>query len=133
MNNPGSHVLFAGAIGAALAAQAQTAITDLEGMLGVTLIAQLLGGTAGTSIVALVQTSLDGGATWFDVARFDFANTAGVKYANLSGTVSKAIIAYAALAAEGVNDGLVGDQFRAVITSVGTYTNTTLSVRIEAR
>jgi hypothetical protein len=56
-----------------------------------------------------------------------------VRYANLSGLTPKSNVAYAALASAGVNDGLLGNQLRVVITSVGTYANTTLSVRASLR
>ena len=41
--------------------------------------------------------------------------------------------AYAALAAEGVYDGVLGDQLRAVITTTGTYTSTTFNIRAAVR
>jgi len=130
----GTYTLAALSITTAQASSAQTAITDLDGMSAANLVAELLGGTGGTTVVALVQTTLDNGATWYDVARFDF-NTAdsppaeGVKFCVVEAESAKAITAYAALAVEGVNDGLLGNQLRAVITSTGTYTNTALAVR----
>ena len=51
----------------------------------VTLLAELLGATGGTSISALVQTSLDGGSVWLDVARFDFTTSAAKKWCVLQG------------------------------------------------
>lgn len=134
MNAPGSFTLFAAQITAALAAQAQTAIEDLDGMLSMSLVARFVYGSGGTSVAALVQTSLDGGTTWFDIARFDFTTSSATKCANLSGLTYKAAAAYASLSAEGQNDGLLGPMVRAVITSVGTYAGgTLLDLRMVAR
>lgn len=134
MDNPGSFVLFAGGITTALSSQAQTAIEDLEGMLSATLVARFVYGSSGTSVAALVQTSLDGGTNWIDIARFDFTTSSATKYANLSGLTYKAAAAYASLSAEGQNDGLLGPMVRAVITSVGTYAGgTLLDLRMVAR
>ncbi len=133
MVTPGVYVLAATAITTALTNSAQTAITSLDGMSSANLVAELLGGTAGTTIVGLVQTSFDG-TVWLDVARFDFNTadsppTAGKKYCVLQTNAAKSVTEYAALAVEGMNDGLLGDRLRAVLTSTGTYTDTTLSIR----
>lgn len=134
MNAPGAYTLFAGQITAALSAQAQTPIEDLEGALSASLVARFLYGSGGTSVAALVQTTLDGGTIWYDIARFDFTTASATKYANLSGLTYKAAGAYAALGSEGQNDGLLGPMFRAVITSVGTYGGgTLLDLRMVAR
>lgn len=107
--------------------------TDLGGMTAVTLEASFLYGSGGTSCSAVAQTTFDGGTTWRDIARFDFTTASATKHCNLEGMLSKAVTPYAALASEGVYDGVLGDQLRAVITSVGTYVNTLLSVRASVR
>jgi len=121
------------AITTALSAQAQTAVEDLDGMTAVTLEAVFGYGSGGTSCSVVVQTSLDGGSNFRDIARFDFTTASATKLANLSGLLSKAVTAYAALGSEGVLDGILGDALRVVVTSVGTYANTTLSVRASVR
>ncbi len=131
---PGSFVLFAAGITAELSAQAQTAIDGLEGMLAASLVAKLTYGSGGTTIVAVVQTSIDDGTTWYDVARFDFETESAIKYANLSGLTVKGITDLLALDAEGVTDGVLGPQIRAVITSSGIYGGgTLLDLRMVAR
>ncbi len=133
MENPGLYTLFAGEITTALTNEASEAIVDLDGMNAVSLVAKLGYGSGGTSIAAKVQVSLDG-TTWLDVARFDFTTASATKVANLSGLTAKSAAAYAALGSEGVNDGLLGDRLRAVITSVGTYAGgTTLDIRAAVR
>lgn len=134
MNNPNPYVLFNAAITVALSAQAQTAIADLEGMTAMSLVAVFTYSSGGTSVAALVQTSIDGGTSWLDIARFDFTTASARKFANLSGLTYKAAGALASLSAEGQNDGLLGPRVRAVITSVGTYgAGTTLDLRMVAR
>lgn len=132
MNNPGAYTLAAAQITTALVGQTQTAIDDLDGMSAITLTAELAYGSGGTSASAVVQSTLDG-VTWFDIARFDFTTASAKKWCVLQGLAAKAVTAYAALDAEGVNDGLLGTQLRAVLTTVGTYVNTVLSVRVSVR
>lgn len=134
MNNPGSYVLCAQQITAALSAQAQTPIEDLEGMLSMSLVARFAWGSGGTSVAALIQGSPDAGTNWLDLCRFDFTTSSAIKTANLSGLTYKAAGAYATLSAEGQNDGLMLPMVRAVITSVGTYGGgTLLDLRMVAR
>lgn len=133
MDNPGVYTLAAMDITTALTSSAQTAIDDLDGMTAVTLDVSFAYGSGGTSCSVTVQTTFDGGTSWRDIARFDFTTSTAIKQCNLEGLLSKDVTAYAALAAEGVNDGVLGDQLRAVVTSVGTYATTTLSVRASVR
>ncbi len=58
-----------------------------------------------------------------------------MKQCNLSGLLSKAIADYAPLGANSVNDGILGDQLQATISSVGTFTGIggTLTLRAVAR
>lgn len=134
MNNSGAFLLFAGQITAALSAQQQTPIEDLEGMLSASIVARFLYGSGGTTCNAVIETTLDGGTIWYSVARFDFTTSTAAKYANLSGLTAKGATALGALGSEGVADGLLGPMVRAVITSTGTYAGgTLLDVRMVAR
>lgn len=133
MENPDTYTLAALAVTAPLTASAQTATEGLDGISAVTIEARFAYGSGGTTCAAVVQTSFDGGTTWIDIARFDFTTASATKVANLSGHLSKAVSAYTALAAEGVFDGVLSDMLRAVITSTGTYVNTTISVRAAVR
>ena len=60
-------------------------------------------------------------------------SSSGVIGPSHQGDAAKAIASYVALSSEGVNDGLISDRLRAVISSVGIYTNTTLSIRAAVR
>lgn len=127
------YTLAALGITAALTAQAQTPIDDLDGMTAVSLEVAFLYGSGGSTAKVWVQTTFDDGVTWRDIAEFDFTTASATKVANLSGLLSKAVTAYAALATEGVMDGVLGDRLRAVVTTTGTYVNTTLAVRASVR
>jgi hypothetical protein len=129
MDAPGIYTLASKAITTALTANEQTAIVDLDGMEAANLIFEFLYGSGGTTAMALVQTSFDGGTTWLDIARADFTTAAAKKYCNLQAIAAKAMTTYAALSSEGLNDGLLGNRLRCVITTTGTYVNTTLAVR----
>lgn len=133
MDNAGTFTLAALAIGAAKTLSLLTPITDLDGMQAVTLEANFQYGSSGTTCSAIVATTLDGGTTWRQIARFDFTTATAVKVANLNGHLSKAVTAYVDLASEGVLDGILGDQLAVYLVSTGTYVNTTLSVRASVR
>lgn len=132
MINAGVFTLGAPQITVAQTAAVLTTIGNLDGMTAVTLEAAFLYGSGGTSCSAVVQTTLDG-TSWRDIARFDFTTASATKHCNLEGLLSKGVTPYASLGAEGVYDGVLGNQLRAVITSVGVYANTVLSVRASVR
>lgn len=129
MDDPGiKNILAPTEITVALSAQAFTAAENCDGISGFNLVVKLAGAIGGSTISAVVQTSFDGGNTWYDIARFEFTTSAITKFAVLQTNAAKGITSYVALDSEGVNDGLLGDDFRAVITSTGTYSGTTLSI-----
>ncbi|ANM12051.1 hypothetical protein [Rhizobium sp. N324] len=85
-------------------------------------------GSGGTSVDAYVQTSLDGGATWIDIAEFNFTTSAATKIFNLSALTAKTTAAVptdGSLAANTAVDGILGSQFRLKVVSVGTYAGAT--------
>lgn len=80
--------------------------------------------SAATSVTAYVQSTLDGGLTWFDVVAFQFTTSSGIKLANLRRTTAVTTIAAptdGSLTANTCVDGLLGDQLRVKWVSVGTY------------
>jgi hypothetical protein len=93
-------------------------------------------GSGGTSVKAWVQTSLDGGESWIDIANFAFATTSAKKVANLSSLTPVSTLytpTDGSLADNTVKDGILGPMFRVKTTSVGTYAGgTTLDVHIVA-
>lgn len=92
--------------------------------------------SGGTTAKAYVQTSLDGGSTWIDVASFAFALTGATKVSKVSvyaATAAALTPTDGALADNTILDGILGDQFRIKIISVGIYAGTTLAVSAVAK
>lgn len=136
MLNPGDYSLVDLSLTTALAAQAQTPIQNLEGMLAVTIDFKFSYGSGGTTCKCWVQVSSDDGQTWKDIACRAFTTSSDTKTINLSGLtpVTTAITPTdGAMADNTVQDGVLGSLMRAKITSTGTYSNTLLSVKISAR
>lgn len=133
MENPGIYTLAALQISAAMSLKLLTPTTGLDGMTACNLEANFQYGSGGSTCSAIVATSFDGGTFWRHVARFDFTTAALVKTANLSCILTRTVGAYADLAAEGINDSLLGDRLAVYLVSTGVYVNTTLSVRVAAR
>lgn len=115
---------------------AQTAIPGFGEPIGVELDAHFTYGSGGTSVDAYVQTSTDGGATWWDIANFHFTTATANTYQNLVGSTAvnaSANLANLSIAANTSINGLLGDRYRVVMTTVGTYANTTLAINITPR
>lgn len=89
--------------------------------------------SGGTTAKVWVQTSLDGGLTWFDIANFAFTTASASK---VSACVLNPATPLAAgttpalgtLADNTVLNGVLGDQFRTFLTTTGTYVGATLAV-----
>lgn len=111
-------------------------VDDLEGMTGVTLSLRFLYGQGGASVKAWVQTSLDQGATWLDIACAVFATATKTAVFNLSAVTPQTNVVTptdATLADNSAQDGVLGDRLRVKVTSTGTYSNTSLSCRAIVR
>jgi len=77
-----------------------------------------------TSITAHVQTSLDGGQSWWDIACVQFTTASGAKYMACAGGegVSAAVnLSDGSLSANTAIDGFLGDRFRVKWVSAGDY------------
>lgn len=135
MDNPGCFNLADLQIGAATAAAGspQTATVNLDGMTATTLDFDFSYGSGGSTCSAVVQTSLNGGTKWRDIARKDFATTSETWNCNLEGLLSKGMTQYVPLASTGVYDGVLGNQLRCVVISTGTYVGTMLTVIASVR
>jgi len=96
-----------------------------------TLQANFIYGSGGTSADAYVQTSIDGGLTWIDVAEFHFTTSPARALYNLNSATSVTTQYTAtdgALSANTSKDGIFGSQWRVKYTTVGTYGATTLRI-----
>jgi hypothetical protein len=86
--------------------------------------ANFVTGGGGATVTAFVQTSLDGGATWADVACFGFTTSSAVKIFNLSTTAavtSPITPTSGGLSANTAISGVMGNMWRALLTTTGTY------------
>ena len=131
--------LYSATITAAITAVGQTAVIGLPGTKELHLHANFTYGSGGTSADVWVQTSLDNGVTWVDVANFRFTTASGRKVSVVVSNPATPLTAgtvpgSGALAANTVLNGILGDQFRALVTTVGTYAGgTTLALDMVAK
>lgn len=132
MNNAGVYILGSPQLSVLPTSSLLTPILNLEGMTAVSLECNLLGALGGSTLVVIVSTSFDL-TLWRHIARFDFTTGSLIKIANLSGLLSKAVGSYADLAAEGVNDGLLGRALALTLIRTGTYTAGQIVVNASVR
>lgn len=83
-------------------------------------------GSGGTSADVWVQSSLDFGVTWFDIANFHFLLASLRKGSAVVADPAtpfpvNTTLTSGALAANTVLNGLIGDRLRALVTTVGVY------------
>lgn len=136
MRNPGDYSLCDQAITTALSSVALTPVQDLEGILAATILARFSWGSGGTSAKAYVQVTPDNGVTWIDIACFAFGTSSSTRVINLSGLTPKTTPltpSDGALADDTFVDGVLGSAMRVKLATVGTYSNTVLSVKLSAR
>jgi hypothetical protein len=136
MLNPGDYSLADTTIGSAVANSMASPIQELEGILAVTIEAKFSYGSGGTNCKVWVQTTLDDGVSWFDIACFAFTTASAIKVVNLSGltpVTTPITPTDGAMADNTVQDGILGSALRVKFTSTGTYTNTLLSVKVSVR
>lgn len=122
-------LLPATTIGAAVTA-VTTPVTalGLTGMTYLALQAAFLYGAGGTTVKAYVQTSLDGGVTWVDVACFAFALAAATRLHGVHIYTAPGVNVTptdGALADNTVLNGYLGDRLRVKYVTTGTYTGAT--------
>lgn len=139
MNNPGVVPLgdFQIATAGQQATPAAQVPVNLQGMTALSCQARFLYGSGGTQVNVFIQTSLDQGATWIDLANIQFTTSSGTEEINLSGlaaVTTPTAPGYLTLAANTTFNGPLGDRLQAQVVSQGTYGSGTLvSVRCVAR
>lgn len=84
-------------------------------------------GSSGTTVLAHLETSLDNGTTWIEIAEAAFTTASARKGYNLSALtpVTTVYDMTTALASNASKDGILGDQFRVKLTTTGTYAGST--------
>ena len=91
-------------------------------------------GSGGATVSAWVQTSLDDGVTWVDVANFSLSTSSAREAVNLSSLTTittPAALTDGSLASNTTVDGLIGALWRVKYTTTGTYAGST-TLRIDA-
>ena len=118
------------AITTAISAVVQNVFSGLYGMKELSVEANFVRGSGGTTVKVWIQTSLDGGSNWIDVMNFAFTTTSLRK---IHTVVMPAVVATrtnvtptdATLGDNLIVDGILGDRLRAKVTTTGTYGGTT--------
>ena len=103
-----------------------------EGLLYLSAQATFAYGSGGTTCKAFIQTSVDNGATWRDIACLAFTTASAKKTSAVSAFIALAAavaVSDGALADDTIVNGLIGDLFRAKVVTTGTYAGgTTIQV-----
>ena len=121
------------AITAAITASVENEISGLYGVKSLVMETNFVYGSSGTTCKVWLQTSLDGGTNWIDVIQHDFATTSARKVSTIDVDAAATAVTPtdAALGADAIVDGILGDRWRVKVTTTGTYAgSTTLSVHI---
>jgi hypothetical protein len=113
------------------------AITGLTNLTAASIQARFVYGSGGTACKVYVQTSIDQGSTWVDVACVAFGTANATKVVNLSGltpVTTPATPTDGTLTDNTCVDGILGDRLRVKVVSTGTYAGgTVVSVRAMER
>ena len=129
MNNPGFFSLGNFTVAAAGTQCSPLQITNLQGINAATFQVRFAYGSGGTQTNVYIQTSIDQGQSWFDIANIEFTTSSGVDVINLSGLdklTTPTAPTNLALANNTVLDGPMGDRLQACVVSQGTYGGQTL-------
>jgi hypothetical protein len=108
-----------------------TPITGLTGMQSLTVSLRFVYGSGGTAVKVYLQTSIDGGTTWDDIACWAPSNANASKRWNFS---ALAIFAAPVTPTDGampdntMQNGLLGDLVRLKVVSTGLYGGNTALV-----
>lgn len=108
-----------------------TAITGLTGMQSLTVSLRFAWGSGGTAVKAYLQTSIDGGNTWIDIACVVFGTAsehAALNFSALTPKITQVTPSDGAMSDDTAIDGILGDRVRLKVVSTGTYAGNTLLV-----
>ncbi|MGE4044466.1 MAG: hypothetical protein AB7F35_06410 [Acetobacteraceae bacterium] len=138
MNAPGHYTLGVFPITAAstYVPEAASILDGLDGMTAASVQIMFSYGSGGTSAVIYVQTSLDNGMTWMDIAAIAVTTSSETHCFNFSGLTPKATSitpSDGAMSNDTALDGFLGDRLRLKIVSVGTYANTIVTGAVVVR
>lgn len=109
----------------------------LSGLTALSCQATFLWVSGGSSVNVYIQSSLDQGRTWFDIANVAFGTSSGIEIINLSGlnsVTTPQVPSSLSLPNNTTFNGPLGDRLQAVVVSTGNYGAGTLaSVRCALR
>lgn len=102
---------------------------NFHGLKGLAIEGELVYGSGGTTIDVWVQTSLNGGLTWIDIAQFAFGVASARRMYNLTNAAvtAQATPGDGVLANNTAVNGFLGESFRVKYTVVGTYAGGTIA------
>lgn len=98
---------------------------NFAGIFYLTILIVLTVAGGGTTCVVFLQTSLDQGGTWMDIAAFNFTTATASKVKNLNKSTAQTASLTpgdGALGSDVSVNGPMGDRFRLKIVTTGTYT-----------
>jgi hypothetical protein len=112
-------------------------LDDLAGMATLAAQVRFMFGTGGVTVKVCLQSSMDQGATAYDIAVVNFATAPRTAIFEIT-AMNTALIApgeggldaVGQTEPEGIIAGVLGDRLRLKVTVTGTYQNTTLSARV---
>jgi hypothetical protein len=111
-------------LAAAVTGDVTAGVFDIGRCESLTLHAVITVAGGGTTAKAWVQTSLDGGATWSDIANFGFTTSTATRAYHLTSAAVTSIATptEGTLADNTAVNGLLGNMVRVKLTTTGTYT-----------
>lgn len=118
-------------VGAAVTGSVVSAVTGLAGMKYYLMESIFVVSGGGTTMKVWLQTSVDGGVTWFDIMNHAFTTSTLSKVGSCGAYIglTPATPTDGSLADNTATQGLLGDRVRVKYTSTGTFTGaTTLTV-----
>jgi hypothetical protein len=105
------------------------ATPKLAGCTHVALLSKFVYGSGGTTAKFWLQTSLDGGVTWFDIVNHAYTTSTASKLSAVTTFIAPATQGAAptdgSLADNTINQGIIGDRLRIKYTTTGTYAGST--------
>lgn len=128
--------LLSATLADAVANEVSTPVGGLAGAVAIALEAKFVRAAGGTTCKVWVQTSLDNGVSWFDIACFAFTTTTGnklhvVRMDPATPITAATVPASATLTDDTVLNGIIGDRVRTLRTTTGTYSGAS-SIEVHA-
>jgi hypothetical protein len=113
----------------------ETAVTGFGKPHGLSIVYRFSHGSGGTELKVYVQTSIDGGDNYFDVACAKFSTATENLLQNITASAisTPVSVSDAGLSDDSTQDGLLGDRFRVKHVTTGSYTGSNIYVDIFTR